>query len=103
MHDSPLSVVVRWLTRLVLLAAGLVVAASLLCVVLVLAAFWGLRFAWARLTGRPVVPWVMRVDPRGAWGRFSQPGARQDGAPMPRRDNPAAPRELHDVTDVEPK
>ena len=29
-----------------------------------LALVWALRAGWARLTGRPVTPWVMRMDPR---------------------------------------
>ena len=56
--------VFRFILRLVLLAAGLVFAASLALMVLVLLAIWGLRMLWARLTGQPVTPFVMRVDPR---------------------------------------
>ena len=54
----------RWLIRAVLVVAGLVMFLSLLAAVLVLALAWGLRAAWARLTGRPVTPSTMRVDPR---------------------------------------
>ena len=57
----------RWLIRAVLVVAGLVMFLSLLAAVLVLALAWGLRAAWARLTGRPVTPWTMRVDPRTGW------------------------------------
>ena len=48
----------RWLIRAVLLAAGLVLFLSLFVAAMVLALAWGLRAAWARLTGRPVVPWT---------------------------------------------
>ncbi|MBY0410194.1 MAG: hypothetical protein K2Q97_08735 [Burkholderiaceae bacterium] len=56
--------VLRWVLRLVVLMIGLLVFISLLAAALVLAALWALRALWARLTGRPVTPWVMRMDPR---------------------------------------
>lgn len=66
----------RWLIRAVLLVAGLVLFFSLLAVALGLAMAWGLRAVWARLTGQPVVPWTMRVDPRSGWSRVYRSGAR---------------------------
>ena len=92
----------RVLISLLMLGAGLIVAASLLAALLVLVAAWGLRAGWARLTGRPVTPFVMGIDPRAGFGRvFRQrawapspaPAARSTGA----RLRPA------DVTDVEPR
>lgn len=56
--------VVRLLLRVVVVAMGLVLFASLLVAVMVLALVWALRAGWARLTGRPVTPWVMRMNPR---------------------------------------
>lgn len=56
--------VVRLLLRVVVVAMGLMLFASLLVAVTVLALVWALRAGWARLTGRPVTPWVMRMDPR---------------------------------------
>jgi len=56
--------VVRLLLRVVVIAMGLVLFASLLVAVMVLALVWALRAGWARLTGQPVTPWVMRMDPR---------------------------------------
>lgn len=56
--------VVRVLLRVVVIAMGLVLFASLLVAALVLALVWMLRGGWARLTGRPVTPWAMRMDPR---------------------------------------
>jgi len=53
----------NFVLRLVLFMTGLVFAASLAVAVLLLAAAWGLRYAWARLTGKPVTPWVMRFHP----------------------------------------
>lgn len=83
----------RLVVRLVFLAVGIVFALSLLVAVLLLLAFWLLRAGWAKLTGRPVMPFIMRVDPRAGFARFRDAGARPA----------AAQREasLHDVTDVE--
>jgi hypothetical protein len=83
----------NFLVRLVLLAAGLVVAASLAVIVAVAVALWGLRYAWARLTGRAVNPFVVRVHPRQAFDAMARRGAG------PR----AGAREIGDVTDVEVK
>ncbi len=66
----------RWLIRAVLLAAGLVLFLSLLAAAMVLALMWGLRAVWARLTGRPIVPWTMRVDPRSGWSTVYRSSAR---------------------------
>lgn len=87
---------INFLIRLVVLAAGLVVAASLLVVLVLFAAIWGLGYLWARLTGRPVTPFVMRVDPRAGFGRMH----RQAAEPGPARREG---RDLADVTDVEVK
>ena len=56
--------VVSLLLRVVVIAMGLVLFASLLVAAMLLALVRVLRAGWARLTGRPVTPWVMRVDPR---------------------------------------
>jgi hypothetical protein len=91
------------LLRLVLLAAGLVFAASLLFVAVLLLALWGLRAVWARLTGQPVVPFVMRVDPRTGFGQVFRgqarvpPVAAGDPGPSGRVER------LPDIEDVEIK
>lgn len=82
-----------FLIRLVLLAAGLVFAASLVVVVALALAAWGVRYAWARLTGRAVSPFVVHVRARRGFENM----ARRSGAVRP----PA--REIGDVTDVEAK
>jgi len=66
----------NFLLRVVLFLMGVALAGSLAIAVMLLAAVWGLRYGWARLTGRPVLPWVMRFDPRHGFDRFraaSQP------------------------------
>jgi hypothetical protein len=64
----------NFLVRLILFMLGLAIAVSLTAAVLLLAAIWGLRYLWARLTGQPVVPWVMRFDPRSGFDRFRSAG-----------------------------
>ena len=90
----------RLFLRVVFLCMGLVFAAPLLFAVQVLACIWALRAGSARLTRRPVTPWVMRLHPQDGWNRFNRaPGpwpGPQSGEPAPRRD-------LTDVTDVEVK
>ena len=44
----------NFLFRVILLLLGLVFAASLAVAVMLLAAVWGVRYAWGRLTGKPV-------------------------------------------------
>ena len=89
-----------FLLRVVLMLAGLLFAACLVVVALLLVALWGLRYLWAKMTGQPVLPFVMRVDPRGGFNRMyraRQQPAANDGDPA------AAPPRVHsvDVTDVE--
>jgi hypothetical protein len=91
---------VSFLLRLVLLAAGLVFAASLAVVFLAVLGLWLVRAAWARLTGRPVMPFVVRMHPRDGfsrWARRAEPESR-----TPRADAAGLPR-VRDVTDVEAK
>jgi hypothetical protein len=93
------------LLRAVLVAAGLVFAASLALVFVLVLSWWALRSAWARLTGRPVTPFVVRMGPRGAFDemmrraqpRQARPMRHADGAPVTGRGR------LADVTDVDPK
>ncbi|MGE0329958.1 MAG: hypothetical protein AB7P37_04640 [Ramlibacter sp.] len=94
--------VFRFILRLVFLVAGLVFAASLALALLVLLAFWGLRMLWARLTGQPVTPFVMRIDPRGGFNRMYR-GAAAKPVNEPGPAESARRREIADVTDVEVK
>ena len=95
---------VRLALRLVLVGVALVFAASLLVVVMLLASAWGVRAAWARLTGRPVTPWVMRVDPGAGWQSVFSAGERWQGRPRDAAEPAARGRpDLLDVTDVQVK
>lgn len=88
----------NFLLRILLILAGLIFAASLIIVMLVLLFFWSLRALWFKLTGRPVLPFVMRMNPRTGFEQVFKK-AQQNGM------NPSQPprRKLDDVTDVEPK
>lgn len=90
----------RLVLRLVLVVAGLVFAAALLVALLLLVAFWMLRAAWARLTGQPVTPFVMRMNPRSGFEHVFRAGQgmQRDTGPQP-----PGRRGIADVTDVEPK
>ena len=100
----------NFILRVVLFLIGLVFAASLAMAVLLLAMVWGLRYGWARLTGRPVTPWVMRFDPRAGFDRFRtaaqppEPSAADVASAKARGDsvirNPRIFGEAGEVTDV---
>ena len=93
---------VRFLVRAVVLAMGLVFVASLVLVMAVLAVLWGLRALWAKLTGQPMTPWVMRVNPSAGWNRASRAASRWQPAAKPPGGHSAG-RDLADVTDVQVK
>lgn len=105
--------VARLVVRLVLVAAGLLFFVSLLAAMLVLALASGLRTLWARLAGRPVAPWAMRIDPRAGWSTVYRSGARWTATrrPAPSDSQPPAEVPAHlrplpgaeDVTDVQPR
>lgn len=87
--------------RIFLLVAGLVFAASLAAAAVLMLGVWGVRAGWAKLTGKPVTPFIFRLDPRGGFERM----ARRGGPPgaTPRADSVRPGRAAADVTDVEPK
>ncbi len=90
----------RLVLRLVLIVAGLIFAAALLVALLLLVAFWMLRAAWARLTGQPVTPFVMRMSPRSGFEHVFRAGQGMQRPPAPQ---PPGRRDIADITDVEPK
>ncbi len=87
--------------RLVLLAAGLLFAASLAVAFVLVLCVWTLRAGWAKLTGRPVMPFIIRINPRGGFERMYRHAGRQ-GSSL-RADTVRRGREIGDVTDVEPR
>ncbi len=99
----------NFILRVILFFMGLVLAASLAVAVLLLATVWGLRYGWARLTGKPVTPWVMRFNPGAGFDRFRQaarpaaPSASDVANARARGESVRSPVALggaDDVTDV---
>jgi hypothetical protein len=86
-----------FLFRVLLVIAGLIFAASLLVVMLILLLVWTLRALWFKLTGRTVVPFAMRMNPRAGFERVFRQAER--GGAISRASRP----QMGDVTDVEPK
>ncbi|RSZ34305.1 MULTISPECIES: hypothetical protein [unclassified Variovorax] len=103
----------NFVIRVILLLLGLVFAASLAVAVMLLAAVWGVRYAWGRLTGKPVTPWVMRFNPRSGFDKFrnaaqpAEPTAADVANARARGESVERPVRIRgsvsDVTDVSPK
>jgi len=107
----------NFVIRAILLLLGLVFAASLAVAVMLLAAVWGVRYAWGRLTGKPVTPWMAsmggRFNPRSGFDRFrnaaqqSGPSAADVANARARGESVERPVRIRgsasDVTDVSPK
>jgi hypothetical protein len=93
--------VLSFLFRALLLAVGLVFAAGLAVVFAMVLVIWLLRAAWARVTGRPVTPFVMRFHPGQGFDRMYRRGA--EASRTPRADSVPTSGRIADVTDVEPK
>lgn len=99
----------RWLVRAVLFTAGVVLFLSLLTAALLLGLVWAVRALWARLSGRPSVPWAMRFDPRDSWSAVYRSQARKTAGHASRAESDAKPgRRMHvlsgadEVVDVQP-
>jgi hypothetical protein len=90
-----------FLLRLFLVVAGLLFAASLAVAAVLMLAVWGVRAAWAKLTGRPVMPFVVRINPRGGFERMYR--KVQPESPTPRADAVQPGQRTGDVVDVEPR
>jgi len=87
--------------RLFLLAAGSLFAASLAVAFALMLTLWSLRAGWARLIGRPVMPFIVHLDPRSGFQRmYRRAGA---GGTSCRPDGVLLRPKLADVTDVEPR
>lgn len=90
-----------FLLRLFLVTAGLLFAASLAVAFVLMLGVWSVRAAWAKLTGRPIAPFIVRVDPRAGFERMYRQAS--SASRTPRADSVPAGRNIGDVTDVEPK
>ena len=94
-------ILLSFLIRLFLVAAGLLFAASLAVAAVLMVTVWGVRAAWAKLTGRPVMPFVVRINPRGGFERMYR--RAKEASRTPRADSVQPGRKMGDVTDVDPK
>jgi hypothetical protein len=96
-----MTALLNFILRIVLLAAGLVLAASMAAGFVLMLTIWGVRTAWFRLTGRPATPFIIRIDPRRGFERMyrrsDKTGRRKPHSGFVR------PARNVDVTDVEPK
>lgn len=99
--NEVVTTVVRWSLRLLVIAMGAVLFLSLLVAASVLALAWGLRALWARVTGRPMTPWVMRMDPRHGFSTVYRSTARWTSHTASKAKSSVG--RLGDVTDVEPR
>jgi hypothetical protein len=109
----------NFLIRVVLLFMGLLFAVGLAVAALVMVAMWMVRTGWARLTGKPSMPWtamfINRFDPRTGFERFRAAAATRGGpsaaevASARARGEPVKSPVGHggrgrgDVTDVRPR
>jgi hypothetical protein len=87
------------LLRAFLLVAGLVFAAAVLVAFALLLGLWSVRALWARLTGRPVSPFGMRMRPGEAFAGMYRRAS--GGTRTPRADAVRPARPGGDVTDVQ--
>lgn len=92
--------VFNFLIRVLLLAAGLVFAASLAVVATGLLALWGVRAVWCRLTGQPINPFVVRMRPGAGFDTVFRPRQSPQADAPPHKPGRVG---MDDVTDVEPK
>jgi hypothetical protein len=88
-----------FLLRLVLIAAGLLFAASMAVAAVLMLALWGVRAVWAKVTGRPVTPFIMGINSRSGFERSYRKAGQ--GSRTPRADAVRPARNVSDVTDVE--
>jgi hypothetical protein len=93
---------IAFLLRILLLLAGAVFAASLAVAAVIGLVLWGVRAAWAKVTGRPIAPLMLRADPRGVF-RSTSRRAQQPRSRTPRADAVPSSLKKDSVTDVEPK
>ncbi|QIL78762.1 hypothetical protein G7047_01585 [Diaphorobacter sp. HDW4A] len=106
-----LSGLIRLALRLIVIAGAVVVFFGVLAAAMLLALMWGARALWAKLTGQPMVPWAMRMDPRSGWStvynstaRWSAPrDASHDDAGSRSSLRGTGLRSSPDVTDVQPR
>jgi hypothetical protein len=103
--NDVIAAVLRLLLRVIWVAVGLILLISFLFAALVVAMALGVRYVWARLTGKPVKPFIFSSFTQGqgmAWGQFkSTADAWTAKATGPFSSKAKPPISVADVTDVE--
>jgi hypothetical protein len=64
--------ILTFIVRGFFVVAGLVFAVAIAAAASIALTLWLLRAAWARLTGRPVQPFIAKVDPRRGFRRAAR-------------------------------
>jgi hypothetical protein len=103
--NDVITAMLRLLLRLVWMVFGLVLLVSFFVAALVAGSVLGLRYLWARLTGRPVMPFIFSSFSQGSraqWGQFKSTTdswtSQATGQISPKLKTRV---EAEDVTDVE--
>jgi hypothetical protein len=103
--NDVVAAVLRLLLRVIWVLGGLILLVSFLFAAVVAALALGIRYAWARLTGKPVTPFIFSSFTQGQgmpWGQFkSTADAWTAKATGPFNTKTKAPILVADVTDVE--
>jgi hypothetical protein len=87
------------LLRFFLFTAGVLLAASLAVAGVLMIAAWAVRAGWARLTGKPIAPFIFRIDPRTGFGHMYSRRGQGHRAPEAQGRRPGR-HQAADVTDV---
>lgn len=93
-----LNLLIRWTVRIVMLMVGVAFFLSLLSVACILAALWGVRALWAKLTGQPVTPWVMPMRAASSWAGMAQRAGGFGGMAASAQAQPEAKEEVAPFT-----
>ncbi|MEO6292753.1 MAG: hypothetical protein ABIO88_09060 [Burkholderiaceae bacterium] len=107
--NDVISAVLRLLLRVVWVISGLILLISLMLAAVLAALVLGLRYGWARLTGKPVKPFIFSSFTQGQgtpWGQFKSTTdawtAKATGPfAGPFSGKAKVPLPVADVTDVE--
>lgn len=102
--NDVIAAVLRLLLRVVWVLGGLILLISFLFAVMVAVLALGIRYAWARLTGKPVKPFIFSTfsqNSRAQWGQFKSTTDSWTSKATGQRDPKLKARSATDVTDVE--
>lgn len=110
--------ITRFAIRAVLFVTALVFFLALMAAAAVLGLVWAVRSLWARISGKPVAPWVMPAHMRRSWNSWAdlrqranqqkaaneaQTQANQTHHPSASRRSGVLPQVAGQVTDVQPR